>query len=128
MAAANDRCIGRYSSAVRQDWDSERTVSHSRLSHSLASPKQCPAKLLNWLNTYKLASCYNLPIRVWLKSANQTDQEPPDPSCPIARMFVRAGVQDQRPPDLAFGLFDRKFEELLIEIRDRLGAELAKDL
>ena len=73
----------------------------------------------------EIASGVNLPICTWLKSADEADQEPPDPASSVARVFVAAGIEDKYSPDLAAGIFECKFVELFVEVCDGLGERVS---
>jgi hypothetical protein len=58
---------------------------------------------------------------------DEADQDPPDPASAVTNVLVAAGVKDQRSPNLAAGLLECKFVQLLVEVCNRLVAESARE-
>lgn len=90
-------------------------------------PEQSPADLVGRLRASKLAGGVDLPVRIWLEFADETDKEPPDPASAIAGVLVAACVEDECSPDLAAGIFDCKLVELLIEVCNGLVARSVRN-
>jgi hypothetical protein len=78
------------------------------------------------LSAGEITGGVDLPIRIWLEFVDEADQESPDPASSIARVFVAAGIENQCSTDLAAGLLDCKFVELLVEVCDGLIVESAR--